>query len=216
MTIPSTGRAAAVVTAVLACVLFAAGCGTGGEQDTAVLPSASAAAGTGPYPPPPAPREGEPLPIGSKGTPEGGVLRPADIDQKHADAVARGTLTVMWTFDAVIDSGPHDASVRAADAGWLTKTYASRLRAHRPRSAPGTQWNEWASHRAYTVVTLQKTEDAARPADTDTEAWRQWTVTATPSGRDGWSGKPTTVVTYVQLTRTAAGEAWRVDDVTVL
>ncbi|MGK3944964.1 hypothetical protein ABK046_42040 [Streptomyces caeruleatus] len=139
-----------------------------------------------------------------------------DIDQRQADAVARGTLTVMWTFDSAIDHGPHDASVRAADAGWLTRAYAARLRAYRPRSAPGAQWNEWASHRAYTIVTLQKTEDAARPADTDTEAWRQWTVTTTPSGRDGWSAKPTTVIAYVHLTRTATDKTWRVDDVTVL
>jgi hypothetical protein len=216
MTSPRTRRTTALVTTVLACLLTAAGCGSGGEQDAAVPPSASAATGTGSYPTPASPGEAAPLPTGSEGTPpEGDVPRPADVDRRNADAVGRGALTVMWTYDATVDSGPHDAGLRAADAGWLTKAYAARLRTHRSRSAPGAQWREWADHRAHTVVTLRKTEDAAKPADTGTEAWRQWTVTATPSGRDGWQGEPTTVVAYVRLTRTAADETWRVADVTV-
>ncbi|MEU9546914.1 hypothetical protein [Streptomyces mirabilis] len=215
MSRPGTRKSTAMVAAVLASVLTTAGCGSGGEQEAAGAPSASAATGTSPYPTPPDPREAAPRPAGSKGTPQGGVPQPEDIDQKRVDAVAQGTLRVMWTFDSNVDSGPHDAEIRAADAGWLTKAYAARLRAYRPRSVPGAQWREWASHRAHTVVTLRKAEDAARPADTDTEAWRQWTVTATPSGREGWEGEPSTVVTYVHLTRTAADETWRVADVTV-
>lgn len=121
----------------------------------------------------------------------------------------------MWTFDTAIDSGPYDASVRAADAGWLTPAYAKRLRTHQSRSVPGTQWREWAGHHASTVVTLEKAEDAAIPPDTGTQAWRQWAVTASPHGRDRWTGEPTTVVAYVQLIRAAAGQAWRVADVTV-
>lgn len=215
MTPPSTRDTTAVAATALVLVLTLGGCGSGGEQDLTDRPSAPAATGTGPYPTPSDPHEAAPLPAGARGTPEGGVTQPADVDQRDADAVGRGALKAMWTFDATIDSGPQDAGVRAADAGWLTRTYAARLRAHRPRSVPGAQWREWADHRAYTVVTLRKTDDAAKPGDTGTEAWRQWTVTAAPFGRDGWAGGATTVVAYVHLTRTAADGTWRIADVTV-
>ncbi|MEV7345462.1 hypothetical protein [Streptomyces sp. NPDC093544] len=215
MTPPSTRDTTAVAATVLALVLTLGGCGSGGEQGASDRPSAPAATGTGPYPTPPDAREAAPLPAGAKGTPKGGVTRPADVDQRNADAVGRGALEVMWTFDADIDSGPQDAGVRAADAGWLTKAYATQLRAHRSRSVAGAQWREWAGHRAYTVVTVRKAEDAAMPGDTGTEAWGQWTVTATPFGRDGWKGGPTTVAAFVHLTRTAAGGTWRIADVTV-
>ncbi|MEE1940984.1 hypothetical protein V1L54_16495 [Streptomyces sp. TRM 70361] len=218
--------AAAAAAAVLALALAAGGCGTGGGdgdgggQRAPGTPPAPVATGTGPYPPPSGPGEAAPvLPgegtPGPRGTPEGGVPRPADIDRTDADAVGRAVLTVLWTFDTAVDRRPHDAGLRAADAGWLTDAYADRLRAHRPRSVPGAQWQEWAGHRARTTVALKKTEDAAKPADTGTEAWRQWTVTATPHGREGWTGKPTTVVAYVRLTRPAAGRVWQVADVTV-
>ncbi|WP_328770521.1 hypothetical protein [Streptomyces sp. NBC_00286] len=208
------GTTAAAAT-VLALALALGGCGSGGEQGAPTRSSAPAATGTGPYPTPDDPRGAAPLPAGSGGTPRGGVTRPGDTDQRDADAVSWGALKVMWTFDTTIDSGPGDASVRAADAGWLTEAYAARVREHRPRSVPGAQWREWVGHRASTIVTLEKAEDAAMPADTDTEAWRQWVVTTSPQGRDGWAGEPTTVVAFVRLTRTAPDEAWRVADVTV-
>ncbi|MFI6662840.1 hypothetical protein ACIBL8_45955 [Streptomyces sp. NPDC050523] len=155
------------------------------------------------------------MPTGSKGTPQGNVPKPDDVDRKDADAVSKGVLTVMWTLDTAIDSGMYDATVRAADAGWLTAEYASQVREHRPRSAPGAQWQEWAGHRVHTSVALERTEEAGRPADTGTEALRQWTVTVTPHGRDRWTGEPLTVVAYVRLTRAAADQAWRIADVTV-
>lgn len=106
--------------------------------------------------------------------------RPQDVDQ--TDAVGEGTRTPLWTYDTTTDSGPHDVELCATDAGWLTGAYAGQVRAHRPRSVPGAQWREWAGHRARTTVAVKKTADAAKPPDTGTEAWRQWTVTATPEG----------------------------------
>ncbi|WP_326798181.1 hypothetical protein OG946_24625 [Streptomyces sp. NBC_01808] len=215
MTPSVTRGATAAAATALAAVLTAVGCGSGtdGGRQGPATPSAPAATGTGPYPIPSDAAEAEPLPAGSGGTPKGGVPRPDDVDQADADAVSKGALTVMGTFDTTVDRGPSDAEVRAASAGWLTHAYAASLSKHRPRAAPGAQWQEWAGHRAYTTVALQKAEDAAKPADTDTEAWRQWAVTTTPRGRDGWTGEPATVPAYVHLTRKAAGEAWRVDDI---
>lgn len=230
MTSPRT-RITAVAATVLTLGLLAGGCGSGdgggsgggGEDGVRTAPSAPPATGTGPYPTPTPTSTGTatatdaPPPNSPTGTakPRGSDVRPDDVDQADADEIGEGAVTALWTFDAAADSGPHDAQLRAADAGWLTEAYAERLRAHEPRSVPGAQWQEWAEHGARTGVVPRKTEDAAKPPDSDTEAWRQWTVTATPSGREGWKGEPVVAAVYVQLTRAAADKPWRVADVTV-
>ncbi|MET9553730.1 hypothetical protein [Streptomyces sp. NPDC006645] len=238
MTSPRTSRTAparisAVAATVLALGLLAGGCGSGdggsgdggAEDGVRTAPSAPPATGTGPYPTPTgaatatatAPGTDAPARPAPTGTdkPRGSTVRPEDVDPADADEVGEGALTALWTFDAAADSGPHDAELRAADAGWLTEAYADRLRAHQPQSVPGAQWQEWAEHGARTTVVPEKTEDAAKPPDTETEAWRQWTVTATPSGREGWKGEPVVAAVYVQLTRATADKPWRVADVTV-
>jgi hypothetical protein len=121
----------------------------------------------------------------------------------------------MWTFDTTVDGRPYDAEVRTADAGWLTPAYADTLRGHQAQIVPDAQWQQWARHRAYTTVTLRTAEDAAKPADSGTGAWRQWIVTTTPHGRDGWTGAPTSVAAYVHLTRSAADTPWHTADITV-
>lgn len=224
MTSPRTWGATATV--VLTLGLLAGGCGSGGgdgggdssgsgsgEERALTAPSAT---GTGPYPTPSATRTSPPALPEPQGTgkPRGTTIRPQDVDRTDADAVGRGALTRLWTFDTTTDRGPHDAELRTADAGWLTRAYADRLRAHRP-PAPDAQWREWAEHRAYTTVALAKADDAARPPGTGTEAWRQWIVTATPSGKGRWKGEPVVVAVYVHLTRTAANQPWSVADVTV-
>ncbi|MFI7241770.1 hypothetical protein [Streptomyces qinglanensis] len=224
------GTAAAVLTLTLAASL--AGCGSEDERSAAsegatqqpragATPSASgssasessASPGGASHPPSPSgSAEAEKKP---PGTPEGGVPRPGDVDEKDPDEVAEGTLTAMWTHDTTVDDGPGDAARRTADAGWLTRSYARTLGGRRAGSAPGAQWQRWADHRAYTTVALDRTEDAAKPEDTDTVAWRQLTVTTTPHGRDGWTREPASVVAYVHLVRKSADADWRVADVTV-
>ncbi|MFE9388836.1 hypothetical protein [Streptomyces sp. NPDC006784] len=225
------GTAAAVLTLTLAATL--AGCGSDDEGAAAsegatrqpgagaspsASPSTSSSAtsatdGVASHPPSP----GSSTEAGKKkrGTPKGGVPKPGDVDGRDADEVAEGTLTAMWTHDTTVDDGPGDAARRTADAGWLTRSYARQLADHRGGSAPGAQWRRWADHRAYTTVASERTEDAAKPADTDTVAWRQLTVTTTPHGRDGWTRKPASVVAYVHLVRKSADAVWRVADVTV-
>ncbi|WP_405441590.1 hypothetical protein [Streptomyces niveus] len=231
MTSPRT-RISAVAATVLTLGLLAGGCGSGdggggGGEDVRTAPSAPPATGTGPYPtptptptgtasaaPPGTDAPTRPRPSGT-GEARGSTVRPEDVDPADADKVGEGALTALWTYDTAADSGPHDAGLRAADAGWLTEAYADRLRAHQPQSVPGAQWQEWAEHGARTAVVPEKTEDAAKPPDSETEAWRQWTVTATPEGREGWKGEPVVSAVYVQLTRATADEPWRVADVTV-
>ncbi|MFF0728735.1 hypothetical protein [Streptomyces sp. NPDC004134] len=226
MTSRSRRGLAATATAVLSLALAASGCGSGGAAGGAAggagdgartAPPVPAATGTGPYPTPSNPGNGASAPPDREdpGTPAGGVVRHRDVERTDADAVSRGALTVLWTYDTAVDDGPGDAGLRAADAGWLTAEYADRLRTGRPPPAPGARWREWAGHRASTSVALEPADEAAKPADTGTGAWRQWRVTATPAGRDGWRGAPVVVAAYVHLTRTAPGEAWRVAGVTV-
>ncbi|MEV0778421.1 hypothetical protein [Streptomyces sp. NPDC050428] len=229
MTYTRTQATIASAATVLAIGLLTGGCGSGGggggggEERALTAPSPPSATGTGPYPTPPVPRTDapalpeptEPTEPTSTDAPRGSAPRPQDVDQTDADAVGEGTLTALWTYDTTTDSGPHDAQLRAAEAGWLTAAYADQVRAHRPKSVPGAQWLEWAGHRARTTVAVQKTEDAAKPPDTGTEAWRQWTVTATPKGRERWTGEPVVASVYVHLTRTTTDKPWRVAEVTV-
>ncbi|TXL83760.1 hypothetical protein [Streptomyces sp. IB2014 016-6] len=228
MTFSPTWATTASVATVLAIGLLSGGCGSGGGGEERALPEPSApqATGTGPYPTPSAPRTdapalpeptepGEPTEPTSTATPRGSTVRPQEVDGTDADAVGEGALRALWTYDTTTDSGPRDAEMRAAEAGWLTGEYADQVRAERPPSVPGVQWREWAGHRARTTVGLKKTEDAAKPPDTGNEAWRQWTVTATPKGREGWTGDPVVSSVYVRLTRTTTDKPWRVAEVTV-
>ncbi|MEV4047117.1 hypothetical protein [Streptomyces sp. NPDC049744] len=217
MTVLTKRGAGAAAATALAVALIASGCApdSGAVTHGSSLPSPSppAVTGSGPYPTPSNAIEAVPLPESPRATPRGNASPPDAIDHADADAVGRGVLTMMWTFDTTSDAAPFNASVRAARTGWLTEAYAALLRAHRPRAVPGAQWQEWASHRARTTVTLHQAEDAAKPADTATEAWRQWVVTATPHGRDRWTGEPVTALAYVRLTREDTSAAWRVDEV---
>ncbi|MFF7987737.1 hypothetical protein ACFZDK_53380 [Streptomyces sp. NPDC007901] len=210
MTSPGTRRTTAAVVLALAVALNGCGNGAGGGRTAPAEPSRSAATGTGPYPTPSGAGEASALPARSTGAPEHGASRASDVDRSDPDAVSKGALTALWTFDTVTDDDPFAADVRAADGGWLTAAYADELRSHRAESVRDVQWRQWTTHRARTTVALAPADDAAKPADTRTEAWRQWAVTTTPHGRDHWTGKPTTVAAYVHLTRTGPGKPWRV------
>ncbi|MDG4537209.1 hypothetical protein N3K67_34695, partial [Streptomyces sp. AV19] len=70
-------------------------------------------------------------------------------------------------------------------------------------------------HRAYTTVNLRPAQDAGRPGDDATHALRQWSVTTTARGRDGWNGPPDIVAAFVELSRPADGDPWRVAGVSL-
>lgn len=155
------------------------------------------------------PSEAAPLPTGSGGTPRPGL--PKNVDTSSADAVGRAALTVMWTMDTTIDTSQYDATMRAAP--YLTTKYAAQLKAAPPRSAPGAEWTTWTQHKAWTTVALESADEAGRPSDTPTDAYRTWTVTTTPHGTDRWTGDPTVTTAFVSLTR--SGGAWKVSAVQV-
>lgn len=126
-----------------------------------------------------------------------------------ADTVNAAALTALHTSDTTTDRSPRDAFQRALPL--LGGQLAADIRTSTTQpTAPGAQWAQWAAHRAYTVVTLARAGDDGAPADTVTTAYRQWTVTVTPVGRDHWQTTPVRLVTFTVLTRTPTG--WGVTD----
>jgi hypothetical protein len=92
---------------------------------------------------------------------------------------------------------------------YLSPSAASQIQ-HEPPHAPLP--GAWRRHRAYGRVHLRQDHDSGGPADTTTEAYRQWTLTIIPTGRDGWHGTEFTTTAFVSLTRPTAGPPWRITD----
>ncbi|MGV9383538.1 hypothetical protein ACWDRB_47530 [Nonomuraea sp. NPDC003707] len=157
--------------------------------------------------PAPAPTTTAPAPsaVHRSQTPDAG-----EVNGRDADAVSRTTLTVMAGADTRTDTGFHEASLRAGR--FLTPGYLAELRAVRPQAGPGAQWESWRAHRAYIRPQLRPGGDE-RPADTATEAVRQWRVDLHPVGRDGWRGEPLMWIAFVSLARTGPEAGWKVSAV---
>ncbi|GAB2938565.1 hypothetical protein GCM10027203_45000 [Nonomuraea fastidiosa] len=137
--------------------------------------------------------------------------KPGSIDQRDADAVGTAVLTTMWTVDTTVDRDQRDAALRAA--GWLSPEYLAELR-DGPQPGTDAAWTTWAAHRARTRPTLTEGSDT-RPPDTATHADRQWQLTVTPIGADGWRGRPLVMTAFVSLQRRGSGAPWRVTSVTL-
>lgn len=206
-----TGRTRACAAAALL-VATLAGCSSSSD-DANPSPSRTSPppSGTGPYPTPDNPSAAEPLPSGSAGTPRGGL--PADVDQDDATELSRAALQVMWTHDTRIDTSRADAGRRLADTGWCTATYADQLREHTPRASDAT-WTQWAEREAYTTVKISRAEEAGRPSDTKTTAYRQWSGTLTPKASK-WRGDTENLTAFVELRRPASSDPWRVSAITI-
>ncbi len=157
------------------------------------------------------PKPASPVPTGKPGLPEGGLVDPATVNQRDADAVGVAALTDMYRHDTTIDASPTDALRRSVP--WLSTRYRAALVAAQPHGA-GTTWTSWAAHKAYTRVAVTLEHDYGQPADTATVASRVYAVTVTPVGRDAWHGTPSTTAVFVTLTRADARQPWRVDTLT--
>ncbi|MFB9475763.1 hypothetical protein ACFFR3_40265 [Nonomuraea salmonea] len=139
------------------------------------------------------------------------ALDPASIDQRDADTVSTAVLTAMWSVDTTTDHDQRDAALRAA--GWLSPEYLAELR-DGPQVGTDAAWATWAAHRARTRASLTEGRDT-RPPDTATQADRQWQLTVTPIGADGWRGEPLAMTAFVALERPKRSAPWRVTAVTL-
>ncbi|MFJ2561317.1 MULTISPECIES: hypothetical protein [unclassified Streptomyces] len=201
-------------------LLVTAGCSGSDDGTVSGKPPAASTApaptGTGPYP---VPTNATAAPEQPRATelrqPKGGIPSPGGVDQADAGAISRAALTALMTYDTTVDSSRTEASLRTAAAGWCTASYGATLRATTSRSGTGAAWATWASHRAYTTVELTPADEAGRPADTATTAYRQWSMTVTPKGRDGWTGAPEQYAAFVELVRAAPGAPWRLNSLSL-
>jgi hypothetical protein len=151
-----------------------------------------------------------PLPAGAAGTPKAGL--PTGVDDQDATAVAVAAVTTDWIFDTTLDVSQADAQRRSQR--WLTPAYAAQIAAAAQVAAPGADWTAMAAHHGYTTVALTRAYDDPTP-DSPTDVWREFTVTVTEHGRDGWSGPVQHVVQYAHLTRSDARSPWRVAEMRV-
>jgi hypothetical protein len=172
----------------------------------ATLPAATPLAAT-PGPTTPAgPFAPTPVPTGRAGTPAGGLPPTSALTSADPDVVAAAALTAYHRADTALDLGPADTHRRALP--WTTGQLAAGIRDDRPVTGPGAAWTTLAAHHGYTTVTITRAYDDGAPTDTKGVVHRQFTVTTTPHGRDGWTGAPVTHTDYLTLTRTRSG--WRI------
>lgn len=122
-----------------------------------------------------------------------------------ADTVAAAGLRVIYTWDTGTDSGPASAARRALKL--LSPPMSTDVLNAPPVAQPGAQWDQWASHAA--VLTADVTPSADdHPPDTPDRVYRQYTITQTIHGVDGWSAPAQQLTVFVTLDHTPDG--WRI------
>lgn len=150
------------------------------------------------------------MPAGKAGTPRGGVLNLADVDQSNASAVAIAAMRASLGVDTRIDATRFDAQRRSAPL--LAPKLAALSRG--PAGGNGgidATWTQLAAHHGYSAVTATSTPQEGQPADTPTTAVRSLTVRVISHGDRGWTSKGTPALWIVTLTREPVG--WRVANV---
>ena len=140
------------------------------------------------------------------------VPQRAAVSYQNPTAVAEAAVITSWTMTTGSDTSQYQAELRAAP--FLTPAYLAALKASPPVAAPGAQWTLWASRDAQTTVSAVP-EAAGQPADTGTTADRQFGITVTPHGDNGWTGAPVTATVFVTLARAGPGQPWLVSGIQV-
>lgn len=211
-------RSAATTIAAAAVAALISGCGASmpsgavsGHAASSPVSSAVARPSPGSARSTPAPRglAAAPVPAASLPVPLPG---PASVSYTDPTAVSRAAIIIQWTMDTITDTSQYQAELRSAP--FLTPAYLAQLMANPPTAAPGYQWDQWTAHRAYTTVSLVA-EPAEQPPDTASTADRQWGITVTPHGTDGWTGEPLTATVFALLTRGGPGQPWLVSAISV-
>ncbi|WP_217245545.1 hypothetical protein [Streptomyces sp. AC602_WCS936] len=155
-----------------------------------------------------------PVPSGKPLGPDAHVPDLGAVDDSDATAVSKAWAETTYSYDTKYDTSPHGAVLRGTR--WCTERRASAERRYRPAAGPGSEWNDWERHQAWTTVTVSSELVDDAPRDTEGIAYRSLVVAGTAHGRDGWTGTGPRLNAYVKLVRTAVGEPWRVDDATVV
>ncbi len=134
------------------------------------------------------------------------------VDLHSATAVALAEVEATWTLNTTTASGWYAGELAAT--AYMTRTYASSIRANPPVMSGDATWSTWAAHQATTSVAATvepiAASDPGGPIDTATAAYAKIAATVTPTGADGWVGPSELWVTYVALARVNPGAIWQV------
>lgn len=137
-------------------------------------------------------------------SPHVGLPNPRMVNHLDATAVSRAAVQTMWTVDAANDRSQLDAYLRAHP--YMTSACYAELKTQ----PVGTIPSHWRDHHAYARPRLERQSiEAGVGEDTATRAHRQWSVTVTPIGRDGWIGHSARAIVFTTLTRNGDG-LWKV------
>lgn len=199
MTINRKSRITTVL-AVVAVGLGAAGCGAGPESDSSTSSTRTSIPAAMTWTPPV--RTEVPRSRASAATtlPAG-----TDVDRDDPAAVAAAAVAIWFEWDTVADSGPIDASGRAAPL--LTAELAADVTGSAPITGPGLDWQEWADRHARLVPSVRPGAETTPPA-TENTAYAQFVVDQAVTEPDGTVTGHLSTVVDVTLTRGLAG--WEV------
>jgi hypothetical protein len=130
------------------------------------------------------------------------------VNRAEPTAVAEALLAATFTSDTATDTSPQNAVIRSLI--WYTAAEAATIRSEEPTGPAGAQWTLWAAHHVSTSVAVAVNHDPGAPADTATVAYRQFAVTVTPQGSNGWTTPPDVYECFIVLTRPATHGVWQV------
>ena len=106
----------------------------------------------------------------------------ADVDQSDASAVAEAVTEQVFSWDASRDATSGSAAHEAEPL--MDEEFASQNRNswEARMKLLGSQWQDWAADEAVSTVELTEGKEQ-RPADTETQAFRQYGVDITMKGK---------------------------------
>jgi hypothetical protein len=145
---------------------------------------------------------------GDPAAPAGTALRsvPApghEVDLGDPAAVCEAFAAALFTIDSATDADPAAAHRRAA--AYATSRLAAALILAPARRLPA--WQELTAHRGRTDAEVGDYAGEPPPARTGTAHYAA-VVTTTPTGTDGWTGRPRRHIVCCTLTR--SGPQWQV------
>ena len=187
----------------LTALLLISACSTSSEEPTTTPTPATTSTTTTPSPTP-TPSATSAAPAWPRGI-DKSLL---DVDETDPDAVGLAWVTIATAYDTATDTNPADAMRRAAP--YLSPALAEHFTADtHVRTDP--EWSKAAAHDAYLDVTVERI-DLNPPADTETTKHRDYEITRTWTGNDGYERALDPLYISIRLSQTPSGQ-WQISDI---
>lgn len=152
----------------------------------------------------------ESVATGQSGSPRGGRIELADVDQRDPDAVADAVALTAYRYDPRVDNSPMDALRRATP--WLTADYAEAANQPMPGGG-GADWLALIKNDGYTSSTIEDASEADQPPDTADAAYRQRLLTVTTHDAGGEVTHTQTDVLWLVLSTDTGSQKWAVESI---